>query len=236
MIIGNGLVASAFSKKYETCQTFVIYASGVSNSKETNLNRYAKETKLLKDTIKKNTEKTIVYFSTTSIYTSSTPYTEHKKQIESLIKDYAQYYYIFRLPQVVGPAGNPNNLINFFVNQIENENVIHLARNISRSLIDVEDVYKIVDYVINHSDVNQIFDISHVQLKKVEDIIILLEGILSKKANILLKEDEIDCYQKNSDQIEECIQKLNIRHKNYTQSILKKYVEYYRRNSQRPIL
>ena len=51
MIIGNGLIASAFAG-YEYCKNLLIFASGVSNSLETHLEPYERERKLLEKTIK----------------------------------------------------------------------------------------------------------------------------------------------------------------------------------------
>lgn len=236
MIVGNGLVASAFSPKYNNNQQFVIFASGVSNSKETNIKEYQREIDLILKTLEEHTEKTFVYFSTTSLYTAVNTYTTHKKYVENYLKTYAKRFFVFRLPQVVGMKGNPNNLINFFVNKIDDGESIRVAKNINRSLIDVEDVYKIVDNIINNSEPNQMLDIANVELKKVSEIVSILENVLEKTATTTTTDFETDCYSTNSKLVEECIEKLGIRHCNYTHSILQKYVKYYRRNSQRPIL
>ena len=52
MIIGNGLLASSFNK-IELENNILIFASGVSNSKEQDHSKYEKELNLLKDILKK---------------------------------------------------------------------------------------------------------------------------------------------------------------------------------------
>ena len=52
MIIGNGFLAKAFKKKFSKEKKIVIFASGVSNSKEKDKKRFRREIKLLKKFIK----------------------------------------------------------------------------------------------------------------------------------------------------------------------------------------
>lgn len=231
MIVGNGLIAQAFYSKYNDCKKFVIFASGVSNSRETNSKEYKRELDLILKTLEEHSDKTFVYFSTTSLHTTVNAYTAHKKDIEHYIKTNVNQYFIFRLPQVVGTKGNPNNLINFFVNKIDDGEHFKVAKDINRSLIDIEDVYRIVDAIIRNHKPNQVLDIAHIELKKVPEIVNILENILQKRAHVTRLDSETDCYSTNSDLIENCIKMLGIRHCNYTHSILEKYVKYYRRNS-----
>ncbi len=114
MIIGNGMMANAF-EKYSNDNDIVIFASGVSNSKAKDKDAFHREESLLSKTIKENPEKTIVYFSTCSIYDDSvnkTAYVLHKKNMENLIYKLCQHFYIFRLPQVIGKTKSPT-LVNF---------------------------------------------------------------------------------------------------------------------------
>jgi hypothetical protein len=53
MIIGNGLIAKSFKKKKNYFKNVIIFASGVSNSKNTNLKEFKREEKLVKKLLKK---------------------------------------------------------------------------------------------------------------------------------------------------------------------------------------
>ncbi len=56
MVIGNGLIGCIFSS-FTKNDEIIIFASGVSNSKESNKNEFDREEKLLKTTISENPEK-----------------------------------------------------------------------------------------------------------------------------------------------------------------------------------
>src|SRR4051794_11359548 len=110
MVIGNGMVAKKF-ESYKTNDQFLIFASGVSNSKNTNPEAYERELTLLKSAIKENQEKILVYFSTCSIYDpgeETSKYVLHKKHIEQLIQKKQKQFYVFRVSNLVGQSGNRN--------------------------------------------------------------------------------------------------------------------------------
>src|SRR3990167_10458215 len=119
MIIGNGMMATKFAK-YKNDKNIIIFASGVSNSKETRPSEFAREFDLLKDVVSKDSGKTIVYFSTSSMYDpieKNSAYVQHKLEMENYIQNNVNKYYIFRISQVIGRAKN-NTLINFLINNI----------------------------------------------------------------------------------------------------------------------
>ena len=60
MIVGNGLIASLF---YDVDREDVIFfASGVSNSLETELSEFQREEDLIRETFTQNPDKLFVYF------------------------------------------------------------------------------------------------------------------------------------------------------------------------------
>ncbi len=67
MIIGNGMMARSF-ESYRGNSEILIFASGVSNSKDVDEDNFNREVLLLKDVINNNPEKAMVYFSTCSMY------------------------------------------------------------------------------------------------------------------------------------------------------------------------
>lgn len=106
MVIGNGMIAKRFSS-YQDNDKFILFASGVSNSKNIDLSEYNRETELLKKTVTENPGKTLVYFSTCSIYDPEEQtglYVRHKIEKEDYIRQYADRYFIFRVSNIVGAA------------------------------------------------------------------------------------------------------------------------------------
>ena len=84
MIIGNGLLAKAFSD-FENNEKILIFASGVSNSNETRRQEFEREEILLRKGLTTHKDKLIIYFSTCSVYEPSTnyrEYTRHKLDME----------------------------------------------------------------------------------------------------------------------------------------------------------
>lgn len=106
MIIGKGLIASQF---YEVDREDIIFfASGVSNSSETRKEEFYREQNLIEETIRLNSDKLFIYFSTCSIYDSSkynSPYVLHKLHMEEVIKESAPKYLILRISNAVGKGG-----------------------------------------------------------------------------------------------------------------------------------
>ena len=119
MIIGDGLIATAFLEKYDKDKNIIIFASGVSNSQEINPSHFLREKKLLNKIILENPNIKFIYFSTILIGYKNNPYYTHKKEMEDLIKKTSTNYIIFRVPQLIGKTGNNNNLINSLVNTIK---------------------------------------------------------------------------------------------------------------------
>ncbi len=113
MIIGNGTIASVLPDR----EDLLFFASGVSNSAETNESEYDREVNLLLDQ-DKNAH--IVYFSTLSLFYNSTRYTQHKKYMEELIKKRFKRYTIMRLGSPTW-GDNPNHLVSFFRHKIKNK-------------------------------------------------------------------------------------------------------------------
>ena len=64
MIVGNGLIANLFREN--DSENVVFFASGVSNSLETDKSAFLREENLLRKTLEENPEKIFIYFSTVS--------------------------------------------------------------------------------------------------------------------------------------------------------------------------
>ena len=108
MIVGNGDVAGQLWRVDKPFITF--FASGVSNSQQTDEKEYEREISLLWSQPK---DQHLVYFSSLSIYYSQARYAQHKKHVERLIKELFNSYTIVRLGNIAW-GKNPNTIINHF--------------------------------------------------------------------------------------------------------------------------
>ncbi|AZA81723.1 hypothetical protein C1637_03865 [Chryseobacterium lactis] len=141
MIIGNGLIAN--SLQHIDSEDYIFFASGVSNSLETRDSEFEREFNLLKDTLKNNSDKKLIYFSTLSVKDQSkqnSHYVLHKLAVEDYIKNNSNNYLILRIGNIVGKGGNPNTLFNYLKSQITNNNTFVVHTHARRLLIDMDDI------------------------------------------------------------------------------------------------
>ena len=224
MLVGNGMLVSYF-RSYKSDDGVLIFASGVSNSSLTDEKEFVRERELAESILKDNKDKLFIYFSSCSIEDSelkNTPYHIHKKNMEQTIKNNANNYLIFRLPSVVGKGGSKNTIINFLINKIKDNQKIELWKNATRNIIDIEDVYKIVSYIIkkrifNNATVN----IAYSENNKILDIVKSIEKIFDKKALYTVVDKGIDLKIDNN-KIKKIMTELSVVQPTITQ-IVKKY-------------
>ncbi len=185
MVIGKGLIAKGFYS-YKNNSDILIFASGVSNSKNRNEALFVRELELLQNTIEAYPDMIFVYFSTCSMNDpgeANSPYTLHKLQIEEIIQKKVRQYYIFRVSQIVGQATNPNTVLNFFYYHIENEINFDLWVNAYRNIIDMDDVFLIIDRILKTGILaNKVIHVANPQSYKVTDIVAALEEVTGKSA------------------------------------------------------
>lgn len=185
MVIGTGMVAQRF-KKMEHQDHFLIFASGVSNSKCEEDQAYKREHDLLVHAIAQNREKHLVYFSTTSIFDpfeTESKYVQHKLALEQLIKERVVSYNIFRISNLVGHSNNKNTVINFYVEQILHATPFQLWKNATRNLIDIDDAFQIIQYILaNALFKNEIVNIANQESYTTQSIINAIETFFEKKA------------------------------------------------------
>ena len=173
MIIGNGLIANSFLDS--DLNNIIIFASGVSNSKEENLLEFDREKKLLLRIIYENFNKKIVYFSTCDFYDSkkNSKYLNHKFEMETLIKENCKSWIIYRVSQIIG-NGNRNNLLFNFILNIKEGIKFNLYGNFERNLISIGDVKFIVLKYIKNCD-KEIINIGNPKNIKVKQIVKTIE-------------------------------------------------------------
>ena len=186
MVIGNGLIAKRFSS-YADDERFLIFASGVANSKSTDQAEYRREFDLLLRKTGEHPEKTAVYFSTCSINDpaeNTSAYVAHKKKIESYLQSNMPHYLIFRVSNLVGRSPNVNTVLNFIAHNISEGKPFDLWTNAKRNLIDVDDFFAIVDHILqNGLFTNRIINIANPVNYTVPDIVAAVGGHLGKQAN-----------------------------------------------------
>jgi len=226
MIVGNGLIAKAFTKKYEKDDSIIIFASGVSNSEETNSYNFVREKNLLLSIMHAHSNIKLVYFSTILIGYKNSPYYTHKKEMEDLIKSTSKDYIIIRIPQLIGARGNKNNLINYLVNNIKNGFSVVVYDDIKRALLDVDDLVNFIDYCKDLStcksiSIGGIEPISVVDLSKKIGYILNVQPIIKIKVK-----NEDDGWTTISDSTFNDFLIINqIKSEGYTEKIIKKYIK-----------
>jgi nucleoside-diphosphate-sugar epimerase len=225
MIIGTGLIASAFSKSEKKYDNLIIFASGVSDSKQTDVNEYRREESLILNTINENKGLKFIYFSSMLAGIKNNQYYNHKVNIEKLITDNAKKYLIFRAPQIIGHTGNKNNIINAFKNSILNENTVNVFSNAKRAIIDVDDLVNIVNYCVDKTTCS-IINISNIEKISVFELVTKISNVMKTYPTIHLVNEDINNNWdvENSEIINEAIQFLNINAQGYTDKIIRKYI------------
>lgn len=226
MVVGNGMLATRFMDYREDDET-IIFASGVSNSKDTIEQHFFREFELLKKTIEEQPAKILVYFSTCSIDdadSQNAPYVIHKKAIELFIRQNVANYYLLRVSNVAGTSNNPYTLLNYFVFNILQNHPFSVWKNACRNIIGIDDMHEIAGCIIGKKEfLNTTINIANPENYSVPYIVQTIEHFLDKKA-IFTETDRGDNYEIDTTVIASIIQELKIPFDNhYLSSLLKKY-------------
>jgi len=228
MVIGSGMLAQAFNQ-YSNNNEVLIFASGVSNSQERNHEAYQREKTLLKDNLEKFQKSSFVYFSTCSIEDPSmkeSHYVNHKREMEDIIKQVHQDFYIFRLPQVVGKTNSPT-IIHFLYDKITTQEPFDIWVNSTRNLIDVHDIVKIVNFILRKSLYkNEIVNIASPFSINIQKIVTILERITNQESKYQLL-NKGAAYTIDISKISPIISFTDIHFdENYIENIIKKYYSF----------
>lgn len=180
MIIGNGLIANIFKDKFKNDE-ILIFASGVSNSKEIKEEEFERETSLIHEVLKKHPSKMFVYFSTCSIHNSTkSKYIDHKINIENIIVNLSNKYLILRLPIVIGRDQNKNQLIGYLFEKNKQGELIDIYKNANRYLIDSKDLPSIVTLLIEKGISNEIIEVAFNNSIMIDELLNMIEKITNK--------------------------------------------------------
>jgi nucleoside-diphosphate-sugar epimerase len=226
MVIGGGLISKVFNEKYNENENTIIFASGVSDSQETKPTNFLREKNLLLKTLSDHKTKQIIYFSTILVGYVGNQYYRHKKEMEDLIKTNSKNFLIFRIPQIIGENGNGNNLINYLVSNIKNGKEFVAYNNIKRSIMDVKDVFNVVNYCVGKVN-NEIIYVSGLEIVSVVDLIEKIGYILNinPKYTIQEKNESLGWSILNSNIFKEYINNTEIEYNGYTERIIKNYIK-----------
>lgn len=225
MVIGHGMIANAFKKADISNHHHIIFASGVSNSLETNNDVFKKERDLLLS-YSAHHEK-LIYFSTVSVFDPSlqnTSYIRHKLQIENIITQQFSNYLIIRLPIVIGKSQNPNTLINFLYNRLMEGLSFELYIHATRYLIDLDDVVHLTSEILQKIHQNTIIDLVLDNKTPVPVIFEMLSKITGKSLKYIPVSKGAD-YSIDNTIVKKLIgaAHFKIDHRDYVYSTLKKY-------------
>ncbi len=228
MVIGNGLVATRF-KEYDRENKFLIFASGVSNSKITSPEVYNREIALLNKSIQQNPDKIICYLSTCSIYDpdeKGSTYVQHKLHIEEIIQLEVKHYHIFRVSNLAGKSGNPNTVLNFIFYHVQHGINFDLWSNACRNILDIDNAYGVMDHILkNDLFLNQVINIANPTHYRVKDIVMAIERFLGIKSNYI-EIDKGSCFDIDLELIRPIIQELKIGFgPEYLDDVLSKYFQ-----------
>jgi nucleoside-diphosphate-sugar epimerase len=184
MIIGRGLVARAFAP-FESDLSVVIFASGVSDSTCVDESAYAREVILLDETICRYPEATLVYFSTTGVKDpdlQATRYVQHKKFMEERILNVSPSFAIFRVSNIVGPGGNKQNILNYFIEKIRNGEFFDVWAASYRNFIGISEVYTLAKTLLADGRfLNRIVDLIAPESFRIIDLVEYLGSLLGIK-------------------------------------------------------
>jgi hypothetical protein len=225
MIIGDGLISSVFNKNKKDYKNYLVFASGVSNSKETKIEEFEREKALILKSINENKDLTFIYFSSVLVGITNNEYYNHKLAMEELIKNQTDNYVIFRVPQIIGNLGNKNNLVNYLRDSIINGSEITIRQMVQRALIDIEDLEKIVNYCKDACDERTLF-LSHIEKTDIIELVRIISDKLKipaiTKMDFEFRDD--NWFEDNSRTIRHAIECHEINSVGYTEKIIKKYI------------
>jgi len=145
MIVGSGMMARAFAAFGED-RDVVIFASGVSNSLETDPAAFARESALLSETRGRFPEQLLVYFGTCSVEDPDqrgAPYVAHKLEMESLLERAGAPWMVLRLPLAIGPGHRGQTLAQFLYDRISRGEALEVWDRATRYPVDVADILRI---------------------------------------------------------------------------------------------
>jgi nucleoside-diphosphate-sugar epimerase len=163
IVDGGGLIASGFRTHADHSLPGLVFARGVPDSTRADELAFARERRHLRDALDsaRSLGEPLVYFTGAPIagsYRSSvsetnapvprTPYGWHQRECEEIVHSSGVPHLVLRLPNVVGPGGNPGQLVPALVRAVVDGRVV-VYRGAARDLLDVEDLVGITGRLLS---------------------------------------------------------------------------------------
>jgi nucleoside-diphosphate-sugar epimerase len=180
MIVGRGLLASAFAPIARERPGLVVHAAGVSNSACEDAREFARERLAVEGTLAAaSSADCMIYFSTCSVSdpaSRDTGYVRHKLAMESLVRTHARHL-ILRLPQVAGRTPNPHTLLNYLYARVVRGERFAVWGRARRNVIDCDDVATIARAAIDEGIHGATLDVASPQDHSLPEIVATLERV-----------------------------------------------------------
>ncbi|WP_221032928.1 NAD-dependent epimerase/dehydratase family protein [Actomonas aquatica] len=227
MVVGSGLLAGVFLRRFEATENVCVYAAGVSNSSCVDAGEFAREKDRLSTTLKElQPECMLVYFSTCSIYDpdrAQTLYVKHKLAMERLVSE-SNNFLIVRLPQAVGRSANPHTLLNSLYNKIRAGAQVKVWTGAKRNLLDIDDIERICAAIIDQgTGQNRVLNVANPRNYRVGEIIESFERVLGVKASTV-EEKKGGAYEVDIAGIAEILRTLSLGFNDaYLDNLVRKY-------------
>lgn len=204
-----------------------VFASGVSNSQETSQESFRRERELLQSHLSQPRKSDFIYISTCSVTNSlqdSSPYIEHKKEMEKLTLSEPNTS-IIRLPNVVGPSGNKRNLVNYFVDAVVSGEKIFVQNLAKRYLLGVDEMTSLIGaYISQGTENGAIVEFAPPFSTPVVELVRQIEQILGSEGNVEIV-DGGSSYLVDFKDTKRYSKPAGVEFpQNYTNSILKKWI------------
>lgn len=227
MVVGDGLMARAFSA-FRDSRNVVIFASGVSNSLETNPVAFDRERDLLKQVRTNDPGALVVYFGTCSVddpEQRNTPYVRHKLEMESMLAASEGSWLVLRVPLAIGRNPRSRTLAQFLHEHIARGQPFEVWEGAARYPIDVDDVFRIGSRFIHDPAMwNRCVNVA-LRPFPVTDFVRVMESIVGKKAIYTLVQKGRH-YKVECPEILQVASELNLDLSDlYLERVLRKYFE-----------
>lgn len=184
MVVGGGMMAHAFSVFRDRAE-IVIFASGVSNSLESDPVAFNREKALLERTRADHPGALLVYFGTCSVEDPErrdTPYVQHKLSMESLLAAFPGPWLILRVPLAIGRNPGSRTLARFLHERIGRGEPFEVWEGAARFPIDIDDVLRVASrFIEDRAMWNRRINVA-LRRFPVLDFVRVMERIVGKKA------------------------------------------------------
>lgn len=186
MLIGSGMLATAFAPVCDTLPGVWIHAAGVSNSACQDHSEFERERVRLMNSLDSGVDAAaFVYFSTCSVYdlhSCESRYVRHKIDMENLVAEHP-HSLIVRLPQVAGKTPNPHTLLNYLYARVARSERFAVWKNAKRNIIDIIDVVEIVRKLLDDPLLRGIkVNVANSRSYPITEIVSVMEKVTGKSA------------------------------------------------------